>query len=90
MLQVDRSEYRRIVDEYWTFVNSDIFDKMLDSATIHYDNELLIKLGLPFDADEAAVKKQFRHLAKQYHPDIGGDAQRFIELMDIYRHLIQK
>jgi len=34
------------------------------------------------------VKKRFRELAKIYHPDVGGDAVKFIELMTLYRRLI--
>ena len=27
-------------------------------------------LGVPKDADDAAIKKAYRHLAKKYHTDI--------------------
>lgn len=90
LLHAGQQEYRRIVDEYWAFVYSDIFGQLMSDETIQYDKDLLIKLDLPFDADEAAVKKRFRCLAKQVHPDMGGDAHQFIELMDIYRRLITK
>jgi len=33
------------------------------------------------------VKRRFRELARQTHPDAGGDAARFIELMEDYRKL---
>jgi curved DNA-binding protein CbpA len=47
-------------------------------------------LGLRSDADENDIKKKFRELAKKYHPDAGGDAAMFIELMDDYKKLIGK
>jgi len=37
-------------------------------------------LGLPFDADETAIKQRFRALAKRHHPDTGGDAAEFIRI----------
>ena len=33
--------------------------------------------GLPVDADEHAVKARYRQLAKQVHPDRGGDVEAF-------------
>jgi DnaJ-class molecular chaperone len=35
----------------------------------------------------AEIKKRFRELAKQYHPDLGGESERFIDLMDVYEEL---
>ena len=53
-----------------------------------YDQRLLAQMGLPPDAGEAEVKSRFRALAKELHPDCGGDGAAFIELMDIYRKLL--
>ena len=47
--------------------------------------ELLSYLGLPFDADKSLIKKRFRELCKTYHPDDGGDIDKFIELMDMMK-----
>ena len=47
--------------------------------------ELLSYLGLPFDADKSLIKKRFRKLCKTYHPDDGGDIDKFIELMDMMK-----
>ncbi len=55
-----------------------------------YDPAILSKLGLLFNADENDVKKKFRELAKKCHPDAGGDAAMFIELMDSYEKLMGK
>jgi curved DNA-binding protein len=55
-----------------------------------YDAVRLDNMDLPFDADESEIKRRFRQLAKIHHPDAGGDAGRFIELMELYRKLINK
>ncbi|MBR4083906.1 MAG: J domain-containing protein [Lachnospiraceae bacterium] len=41
-------------------------------------------LGVPRDADDATLKKAFRKLAKQYHPDTnGGNAEAAKKFQDI-------
>jgi curved DNA-binding protein CbpA len=35
-------------------------------------------LGVGRDADEAAIRSAYRRLAKESHPDSGGDAERFV------------
>lgn len=45
-------------------------------------------MGLPPDATTGTIKSKFRELAKKYHPDLGGDSGKFIELMNTYRKLI--
>ena len=90
LLTVDNEVYRLIADEYLAFVYSDLFDQTRFRTKEYYDKHLLIQLHLPYDADEQAIKKRFRQLAKEYHPDTGGDAKQFIELMNLYRGLIEK
>jgi hypothetical protein len=34
-------------------------------------------LGLPFDANRGDARRAFRRLARQTHPDVGGDAAAF-------------
>ena len=41
-------------------------------------------LGVPRDADKQTVKKAYRKLAAQYHPDRGGDAEKFKEVAEDY------
>ena len=48
-------------------------------------------LGVPKDADDAAIKKAYRQLAKKYHPDMNpGNAaaeQKFKEVTEAYNVL---
>src|ERR687897_3128336 len=47
-------------------------------------------LGVGRDADDAAIKRAFRRLAQQHHPDVDrgdGAEQRFKELNEAYRVL---
>jgi len=50
-------------------------------------------LGLPESATEKEVKRQFRKLAKQYHPDLNPnpeDQQHFLRLLDAYERILKK
>jgi DnaJ-class molecular chaperone len=50
--------------------------------------DLYKTLGVPETADEAAVKKAYRKLAKEYHPDVTGNdkkkTERFKEINEAY------
>jgi curved DNA-binding protein CbpA len=51
------------------------------------------KLGLPPDADDAAIKAAYRRLAKLYHPDRSGDPntrEMFIEVNQAYEVLLKR
>jgi Ca-activated chloride channel family protein len=48
-------------------------------------------LGIPSDADEQAIKRAYRRLARRYHPDISNEdeaAQRFHEVQEAYDLLL--
>ncbi|GCE22026.1 J domain-containing protein [Dictyobacter kobayashii] len=45
-------------------------------------------LGLSVDAPFDQVRQRYRELAKQSHPDTGGDAQHFIQVDNAYKHIV--
>lgn len=48
-------------------------------------------LGLPDGSDEAAIRKAYRSLAKQFHPDVNSSVtarEKFIEINEAYSYLI--
>lgn len=47
-------------------------------------------LGLRPGASEEEVKKAFRRLAHQHHPDKGGDPKRFKEIKEAYEKLMAR
>ncbi|MGI6238456.1 MAG: DnaJ domain-containing protein [Christensenellales bacterium] len=90
LLSLDRAAYRAVIDAYFARVYFEYYRENGLTPMGTYDPSILAQLDLPFDADESAVKKRFRALAKRHHPDQGGDAQAFIELMRAYRALTGK
>jgi hypothetical protein len=51
--------------------------------------EALRLLGLEADASREAIKSAYRRLAKQHHPDLGGDGEAFRGLEAAYRLLLR-
>ena len=97
-----RVEYKRVIDEFFAHVyyeyykeNGFDFEYAQTRGGAHtqaapFAPSVLAQLDLPYDAGIAEIKKRFRELAKKYHPDTGGDAEKFIGLMRIYELLTGK
>jgi len=84
---LSQEEYKHIVDEFFARVYFELYKESGIAPDHVFDPGVLALLDLPFNADGQDIKKRFRELAKKHHPDAGGDASRFIELMDAYRKL---
>ena len=46
-------------------------------------------LGLPANATRQQIKRRYRTLAKQYHPDKGGDQQQMQRIIAAYEFLMK-
>jgi DnaJ-class molecular chaperone len=46
-------------------------------------------LDLPKLVTKADIKRQYRHIAKQQHPDIGGDPKKMEEINHAYKLLMK-
>jgi len=87
MLEMDHEKLKAIFEEYFYRIYFQNYkENGLTLADVH-DPHLLELLGLPPHAGARDIKSRFRQLAMRYHPDRGGDSDRFIELVDIYEKL---
>lgn len=86
---MSREDYRKIVDEFFFRVYYKYYIENGITGSHLYDPEILKWMGLLPDAGSDDIKKKFREMAKKYHPDTGGDADKFIELMKNYQKLIE-
>jgi hypothetical protein len=87
LLQLQRDEFKAILDEYFARIYTQTAQaQSLTSADI-YDPQLLARFGLPPYAGSSEIKQRFRALAKQYHPDWGGESGQFVELVALYERL---
>jgi hypothetical protein len=83
-----RQQRKEVFAEYFYRVYFQRYKESGIVPTDVYDPMLLSLLGLPAHAGHQEIKQRFRELAKKHHPDRGGDAERFIEMMDTYEQLM--
>jgi hypothetical protein len=81
--KMNNDELKQILNEFWFHLYYCIYKEKGITMLDLQEPELLTFLDLPYDADKNLIKKRFRELSKTYHPDEGGDKDKFIELMDM-------
>ena len=52
--------------------------------------EALLVLGLKRGASQDSIKKSYRRLVKQHHPDLGGSVDQFRKVNEAYQQLMMK
>lgn len=87
LLEMDHKKLKEIFDEYFYHVYFQYYKENGLATKGMYDTSLLSSLGLPPDSSIETIKSKFRELAKKYHPDLGGDSSKFIELVNTYKKL---
>ncbi|MDF2674409.1 MAG: hypothetical protein K0R09_2677 [Clostridiales bacterium] len=89
LLAMDREKIKEVFDEFFYHVYFKYYSENGITLNDLYDPNLLSMLGLSEGATTEDIKKRFRELALKYHPDKGGDSEKFIEILDIYKKLTE-
>jgi hypothetical protein len=87
LIALNHEEFKAVIDEYFQRLYSLSAQSQDVTRADVYDAALLAQLDLPPHAGMTEIIQRFRTLAKQYHPDHGGEAARFIELVTTYERL---
>jgi len=87
LVAMDEAGYKGVIEEFFFRIYFQSYrENGLSMSDVH-EPQLLELLGLPSFAGLQEVKKRFRELAMRYHPDHGGNPERFMELMDTYTQI---
>lgn len=89
LLSMDRERIKEVFDEFFYHVYFQYYSENGITLKDLYDPNLLSMLGLSQGATMEDIKKRFRELALKYHPDKGGDSEKFIEILDAYKKLTE-
>jgi hypothetical protein len=87
LMAMNEVEYKYVIEEFFFRVYFQSFKENGLPISDVYDPQLLELINLPPYAGLQDIKKRFRELAMCYHPDRGGDSDKFIELMEIYEQI---
>lgn len=80
-----RQEARRVYEQQWDdFFRENIYERLFMSMLIlsATPTESFTFMGLSTNATEEEIKTKFRELAMKYHPDKGGDKDKFTSLLE--------
>lgn len=87
LVAMSEAEYKGVIEEFFFRLYFQSYtENGLSLGDVH-DPQLLELLGLPPYAGILEIKKRFRELAMRYHPDHGGNPEKFIALMDAYTQI---
>lgn len=89
LLRLSDEDRKHVVEDYFISVYMLYYREIGESFEKILDPSLLQTLGLSNFATLDDVKKRFRQLAMEHHPDHGGDSTIFRYYMDIYNQLKQ-
>lgn len=78
LYSTDREKVDSMLSRFWT--NLDNYQKKPTSYEV---------LGLKGDESKIEIKRQFRKLAQEHHPDKGGENKRFMEINKAFNILIK-
>lgn len=84
-----KEEFRNIINEYFFNVYYEYYKENGIVNNNIYNPEILKWMGLSPDSGLDDIKKRFRELAKKYHPDTGGESDKFIKLIENYKKLVE-
>lgn len=89
IVSMSKEDFRNIINEFFFNVYYKYYKENGFVNFNIYDPETLKWMGLPPDSGLDEIKKRFRELAKKYHPDTGGDGDKFVKLMENYKKLVE-
>jgi hypothetical protein len=87
LVDMSEAEYKSVIEEFFFRIYFQSYQENGLTIGDVYEPQLLEALGLPPFAGLHDVKRRFRELARQYHPDHGGDAEKFIDLMETFNQI---
>lgn len=83
-----RDERKRAFEEFLLAVYARTFTERGLGVGAFYNPDLLRILGLSAGATREEIKARFRDLAKQHHPDHGGNNDEMVRLLDAVNRLL--
>ena len=86
--KMSKEQYKEVISDFFFCMYLQFYKENGILPPSVFDPGILRQMDLGPEADRDAVKKRFRQLAKTYHPDVGGDSEKFIELMEMYNNLM--
>jgi len=67
---------------FWDFFFNSVFNELLQGSRMTTPTESFITLGLAPESSQDDVKKRFKELAFQHHPDKGGNEAKFRQIVE--------